>query len=407
MAVLSKSKTSKTKASRTNRTKASLSKERSQISVNDKVLLNKSLKKIILLLKDGNFHSGEQLGKTLQLTRSAIWKSINQLKTLGIEIESCTNRGYKIPGGLDLLNKEDILNRLDCFNKTADFNKKETNTSTFPLIHIDIFDSLPSTNDYLLELCSASTSPKKTVACFAERQTKGKGRLGRIWISPFAKNLYFSLLWHFPNDPSELSGLSLAAAIAVVQTLKQFGITDDLSLKWPNDVLWKNQKIAGILIELTCEAHNICSTVIGIGLNIDMPTQFQNKITQPWTDIKSILKSEALVSRKLSKDSSEDHNQILNNLNRSKLAGTLLNELIKTIVLFQNEGFQAFIPLWKSLDATSNREINVQTVQGQIKGIGRGINAQGHFLLEHANGEIKHYSSGEISILKETITMSQ
>lgn len=401
MAVLSKSKTSKTKASRTNRTKASLSKEHSQINVNDKILLNKSLKKIILLLKDGNFHSGEQLGKTLQLTRSAIWKSIKQLKTLGIEIESCTNRGYKIPGGLDLLNKEEILNILN----NLDF--KQSKTSAFPQLHIEIFDSIPSTNDYLLNLCSTSTSAKKTVACFAERQTKGKGRLGRVWISPFAKNLYFSLLWHFPNDPSELSGLSLAAAIAVVQTLKQFGITDDLSLKWPNDVLYKNQKIAGILIELTCEAHNICSTVIGIGLNIDMPTQFQSKITQPWTDIKSILKSEASQTQKPSQGVSEDYSQLLKNLNRSKLAGTLLNELIKTVVLFQNQGFQAFIPIWKSLDATFNSEINVQTVQGQIKGIGRGINAQGHFLLEHPNGEIKHYSSGEISILKETITMSQ
>lgn len=323
------------------------------------------LKKLIDILCDGKFHSGEQLGKSLGITRSAIWKFVKQLKTWDIEIESVTKKGYCIQNGLNLLKEEKILSNIE--------NKQKALIS-----EIQIFDSLPSTNDYLLTSCS--TKLEKCQICFAERQTAGKGRLGRTWVSPFAKNIYLSLLWHFPRDPSELSGLSLAVAIAITETLKTFGITEHLSVKWPNDVLWKYKKLAGTLIEFSCEANNICSTVIGIGLNIDMPDTYQEKISQPWIDIKTITRD---------------------SIDRNVLAGVLLNELLKALVLFQNEGLKPFIPLWQTLDSTFGQSVSVTTPTTVLQGINRGINAQGHFLLENAQNEIKSYSSGEISILKQ------
>lgn len=345
------------------------------------------IEKLINHLSDGEFHSGEQLGKTFGLTRSGIWKIVKQFKTWGIEIDSITNKGYRIPGGLELLDPEKIRALIEPAQQVK-------------LNNLEIFNTITSTNDYLLN--HSSEKKEETIACFAERQTQGKGRRGRAWISPFAKNIYLSLLWHFPSDPSTLSGLSLAVALAVVSALKEYGVTKHIRVKWPNDVLWKNQKLAGILIELSCEAHNTCRTVIGIGINLDMSSFSGDEISQPWIDIKTILQDiqqEQAISSKMSTDNVCKATSI----NRNTFAGTLLNELIKTVILFQNEGLTPLIPLWQTLDITFGKIITIQTPTTVITGISRGIDAHGHFLLENSNGEIKSYSSGEISIMKESL----
>ncbi len=331
--------------------------------------MTQTLKTLIQILSDGEFHSGERLGKQLSLTRSAIWKLIKQLAGWDLEIESVTNKGYCIPGGLTLLETA----------KISSFIKKSQKSQ---LEQIEIFDSLPSTNDYLLNVKSTNASPeapKKNRACFAEKQTQGKSRRGRAWVSPFAKNIYLSLLWHFEKDPSELSGLSLAIAIATVETLHAFGIAQDLGIKWPNDVLWENHKLAGILIELSGEANGVCSAVIGVGLNVNMPNSalYDRNISQPWTDL------QRLTDQKI---------------DRNKLAGMLLNNLIATAALFQKQGLTAFLPQWQKLDLTLNKPVTIITNTTELEGIGRGINEHGHFLLEIKPGQIKHFASGEVSL---------
>jgi BirA family biotin operon repressor/biotin-[acetyl-CoA-carboxylase] ligase len=331
--------------------------------------LTQTLKTLIQILSDGEFHSGERLGKQLSLTRSAIWKLIKQLAGWDLEIESVTNKGYCIPGGLALLETA----KLSVFIKKAQQSQ---------LKQIEIFDSLPSTNDYLLNLKSTTASleaSKQNRACFAEKQTQGKGRRERTWVSPFAKNIYLSLLWHFEKDPSELSGLSLAIAVATVETLHAFGFTKDLGIKWPNDVLWKNNKLAGILIELSGEANDVCSAVIGVGLNVNMSnsTLYDRHISQPWTDL------QRLTDQKI---------------DRNKLAGTLLNNLIATASLFQKQGLTAFLPQWQKLDLTFNKLVTIITNTTKLQGTGRGINEQGYFLLEIKPGVIKQFASGEVSL---------
>ncbi len=331
--------------------------------------MTQTLKTLIQILSDGEFHSGEHLGKQLSLTRSAIWKLIKQLKDWDLEIESVTNKGYCIAGGLTLLETA----RLSSFIKKT--QQKE-------LRCIEIFDSLPSTNDYLLTLKSTKTdliTHKQNRACFAEKQTQGKGRRGRTWVSPFAKNIYLSLLWYFAKDPSELSGLSLVIAIATIETLQTFGIANDLGIKWPNDVLWKNYKLAGILIELSGEVNDTCSAVIGIGLNVKMSntTLYNRNISQPWMDLERITKK---------------------TIDRNQLAGMLLNNLIKAILRFQQEGLKAFLAKWQTLDLTFNKPVVIITNTTALSGIGRGINEHGHFLLEIKPSQIKHFASGEVSL---------
>lgn len=331
--------------------------------------MTQTLKTLIQILSDGEFHSGERLGKQLSLTRSAIWKLIKQLACWDLEIESVTNKGYCIPGGLTLLETA----------KISSFIKKSQKSQ---LEQIEIFDSLPSTNDYLLNVKSTNASPeapKKNRACFAEKQTQGKSRRGRAWVSPFAKNIYLSLLWHFEKDPSELSGLSLAIAIATVETLHAFGIAQNLGIKWPNDVLWKNHKLAGILIELSGEANDVCNAVIGVGLNVNMPNSalYDRNISQPWTDLQRLSDQK---------------------IDRNKLAGMLLNNLIATASLFQKRGLSAFLSQWQKLDLTFNKAVTIITNTMELQGIGRGINEHGHFLLETKLGQIKHFASGEVSL---------
>lgn len=321
-----------------------------------------TLKKLITLLRDGEFHSGEQLGKSLGLTRSGIWKLIQQFPAWDIFVESITNKGYRIPQGLTLLEKEKILPFL-------------THHPLPQKIDIQIFDTLPSTNDYLLNIAKEKTD--KCVICLAEKQTSGKGRRGRTWTSPFAKNIYLSILWHFPKDACELSGLSLAISLAVVETLKIYGIKHPVGLKWPNDVLWNNQKLAGILVELSGETHSICSSVIGVGLNVNMSNTKGEPIPAEWADVQMLSD---------------------NPVNRNELTGVLLNELIKTLTVFQNQGFSAFIEKWKSFDLVAGKQVSVLTPTAVFQGIGRGIDERGLFLLEDETGALKSFSSGEVSV---------
>lgn len=322
--------------------------------------------KIIFLiqqLSDGEFHSGEALGNALGLTRAAIWKLIKSLNEWGIDIESSTNKGYRIPDGLELLDKKKIIKYLE--PKSRDMLQK-----------LEVFDSLPSTNDYLLQTIKDKNSTM-VHACFAEKQTAGKGRRGRTWHSPFGTNIYMSLLWQFEKDLSQLAGLSLVIAIAVINALHQYGIKDGLGLKWPNDILWQNKKLCGILIETRGEVTEILNTVIGIGLNVRMSNMLKEKIDQPWIDI-----------RQISTDK----------IQRNQLGGLILNNLLQVIAQFEKQGMAPFISQWQQYDITFGKKVVIHTVSEKLSGIARGINQSGCIILEDSQGKMHHFSIGEVSL---------
>ena len=326
---------------------------------------SKKLKTLLKILQDGNCHSGTVLGEKLQLTRSAIWKNIKQLKNYGINIEAKTNLGYWIPQGLELLDKKAIVKNLR--NRHLIDPKK-----------LYVFDELSSTNDYLSELIKTKKAEEhKECICFSEYQSKGKGRLGRKWVSPFAQNIYLSIFWQFSCKPHELSSLSLVIAIAVTEALKDYGIKKDLDLKWPNDILWQKRKLAGILIELSGEAHHAYNAIISIGLNVNMSQNAGKEIDQAWCDI----------------------SQITNEIpKRNELAGLLLDHVFNAITTYQGQGLKPFMKKWLQLDVTYGKKVTLITPTEKITGTGAGIDKNGYFLLKDRQGKITSFASGEISL---------
>lgn len=330
--------------------------------------MNKNIKQLLTSLNDGNFHSGSDLGKELNLTRSAVWKLIKQLEKYGIGVEAKTRQGYRITQSLEFLDKEKIVQYLGASHKQY-------------LDKITIFNEIPSTNSYLIEL--AKTQPNcREYICLAEHQTAGRGRLGRQWLSPYGKNMYLSLLWRFVKEPGELGGLSIAVAVSLVEALKSYGIKEDIGLKWPNDILWNGRKLAGILIEISEETHNAYNTVIGIGLNIGMPKNIGQNIEQPWCDVAQIINSVP---------------------QRNKLIGLFLDQLLTTTTSFQQNGLQPFIKKWRELDVSYGKKVTIINSREKISGIARGIDEKGHFILEDESGKLHSFAAGEVSLSKKVI----
>jgi BirA family transcriptional regulator, biotin operon repressor / biotin---[acetyl-CoA-carboxylase] ligase len=311
---------------------------------------------LIQLLADGKFHSGEELGQKLQITRSAICKHVQQLSRVGIDVHRVKGKGYQIPQGIELLNLLEIKQHLSLpLSDKAD---------------ILILPETRSTNQYLLDRQGELPSG---FMLLAEHQTAGRGRQHKEWFSPFGANLYFSLLWNFDRDPSELCGLSLATGVAVANTLERYGICQ-VQLKWPNDILYNTKKVSGILIEMTAETHSRTQVVIGIGLNISMPTN--NQLDQQWTDVATIT----------------GHRP-----KRNQLAALLIEEVTDMLHIFAQKGFNAFVQHWQALDAYYDKPVTLYTPTQQFSGIAKGINRQGEFILVDHNNQERRFLHGEVS----------
>ena len=317
-----------------------------------------SLKQLLDLLADGEFHSGEELGALLGVSRSAVWKHLQKLEGLGIELISIKGRGYCVDGGLDLLD----------LNKIREYLK-----SALPL-ELVLFTQIDSTNSYLMR----HKSPAMHV-CLAEAQNAGRGRRGRVWVSPFAQNVYCSVGWGFEGGVAALEGLSLVAGLVIVRVLQRFGVAD-LGLKWPNDVLYRDQKLAGVLIEMTGDPAGYCQVVIGVGINVAMGEDQHPAITQPWVDLRSILEQQglALISRNL-------------------LVAALIDELLSVLVSYSQTGFAGYCVEWQSLNVHAGQMVQLHNGSAIHRGRCLGVSEAGALVLETTQGrEIFH--GGEISL---------
>ncbi len=317
---------------------------------------------LIQSLADGKFHSGERLAQQLGISRAAIWKQIKGLREQwGVEIHAVTGRGYRLPHPLELLQQEEILKRLPQKTKSI-------------LSGLEIHGSIDSTNEYLMQQAADEASTGQV--CLAERQTAGRGRRGRKWVSPYGSNIYLSILWQFSLAPMELSGLSLAIGLAIVRTLNQLGIKQ-VGLKWPNDILWQEQKLAGLLLEVTGESEGPSQVVLGIGLNTRLSDQQAGGIDQPWVDLASIPGGE--------------------NIGRNQLAAELIHQLINALECFETQGLLPLLNEWRQQDLYHNKIVALRMGNRTIVGRHVGIDKNGALLLSHA-GEIKAYFAGEVSL---------
>jgi BirA family biotin operon repressor/biotin-[acetyl-CoA-carboxylase] ligase len=316
---------------------------------------------LLTTLADGHFHSGTELGAKTGRTRAAVWKAIQALQASGLEVFSVRGKGYRLAQPLELLSHDAILQHLGAAGRAG-------------LARLDLFDDIASTNAYLLEL--AKQGELSGYACGAEQQHAGRGRRGREWVSPPGGNIYLSLLWCFQSGVAQLGGLSLAMGLAVTRALADIGLAE-ARLKWPNDILVGQRKLAGVLLEMTGEAAGPCSVVIGIGLNVRAPAGLMAGIEQPWTDLASVLPGRTLP--------------------RNRLVGRLLEHMIDVIRQFEQQGFQSLQPEWNRRDACADQPVELQLPDRRVRGIARGVDTSGALLLLHDDA-VQRFHSGEISL---------
>ncbi|MBL5922423.1 bifunctional biotin--[acetyl-CoA-carboxylase] ligase/biotin operon repressor BirA [Lelliottia amnigena] len=307
---------------------------------------------LISILADGEFHSGEQLGERLGMSRAAINKHIQTLRDWGVDVFTVPGKGYSLPEPIQLLDENVIRSQL-----------KQGKVTVLPVID--------STNQYLLDRINELNSGD---SCVAEYQQAGRGRRGRKWFSPFGANLYLSMFWRLEQGPAAAIGLSLVIGIVIAEVLHSLG-ADKVRVKWPNDLYLNDRKLAGILVEMTGKTGDAAQIVIGAGLNMVMRNVQAEVVNQGWITLQ-----EAGVT-----------------IDRNILAVRLIKELRQSLTLFEQEGLSPFLGRWEKLDNFIHRPVKLIIGDKEIFGTSRGIDAQGALLLEQ-EGILKPWVGGEISL---------
>jgi len=322
-----------------------------------------SYEKILVTLADGKYHSGQELGELLGISRAAVWKGIQKLSNdYGIEIFSVKGKGYRFAKPVELLDAKLIRASLPA-------------TIANQVTQIDVFKSIDSTNQYLMEK-SLGKSASGTVV-LAETQTAGRGRRGKKWVSPFGRNLYLSVMWRFTQGPAQLACLSLVIAVAIVRVLHQMGIVE-AGVKWPNDIYWRDKKLAGILLEMRGESDGPSVVVAGVGINVAMPLDEGQAIEQPWTDLESVLQA---------------------SVKRNELAANLISEIVSVFNHLKDDS-QPLLDEWKQMDILKDNMVEVVLPDKVIHGRANGITEMGA-LRVLVDGKEMIYHSGEVSIRRD------
>lgn len=315
---------------------------------------------LLELLADGQWHSGESLGRMLGISRAAVWKRLQVLESLGVSIRSGKGTGYCLEGGLQLLQAEKIVESI-----AAAGQRDRLGT-------LSVFGDIDSTNAWLLV-----NGRQRGDVCMAERQLAGRGRRGRQWISPFGRNICLSVAWTFADGIAAAQGLSLATGVVLADVLRDLGLAET-QLKWPNDLLCDQRKLGGVLIELAGGVSEDCRVVVGVGLNLDLTglTEVQNDaIAQPWTDL-----------RRMGLD-----------VDRNQLAGALVGALLNLLHEYPMKGFGPYREQWERLNAHQGQQVTVCGAQSTFTGRVLGVDDQGGLRLSTADGE-RILSGGEISV---------
>lgn len=304
--------------------------------------------------------SGTALASRLGVTRAAVWKQIEALRSAGVPIEAAAGSGYRLSWPIEWLDPARIAGELDRMQRRR--------------VRVDARWQVDSTSSELLR--RAADGVEDLAVCCAETQSAGRGRRGRGWRSPLGGNLYFSLLKRFDHGMAALTGLSLAVGTVVVAALRDCGI-EDAGLKWPNDVLARGRKLAGVLIELGGEFLGPCHAVIGIGINVRLPADVAATLDQPAIDLAALTAGRPP--------------------SRNKLAGRLLARLVDALDRFGDTGFAAFRDEYARLDLLAGRTLRVHDAAGAHEGIGAGVDERGALLVRHGDA-LRAWDSADVSL---------
>ncbi|QXH94415.1 bifunctional biotin--[acetyl-CoA-carboxylase] ligase/biotin operon repressor BirA [Pseudomonas ogarae] len=309
---------------------------------------------LLKLLKDGRFHSGQALGAALGISRSAVWKQLQHLEAeIGLSVHKVRGRGYQLAKPLVFLDAAEIYAK---------------GLHEWP---VHVFDAIDSTNAEALRLIERGAAAPFMV--LAERQIAGRGRRGRKWVSPFAENLYHSLVLRIDGGMRQIEGLSLVVGLAVMHALRDMGIAE-AGLKWPNDVLVGEKKIAGILLELVGDPADVCHVVLGVGINVNM--QSTDEVDQQWTS--------------MCLEAGRD-------FDRNELVARLGAKLQRYLRLHHASGFAAIQSEWEQYHLWQGRAVSLIAGVNKIDGVVLGIDHQGALRLK-VDGVEKNFSGGELSL---------
>lgn len=321
--------------------------------------MNSLLFPLLRLLADGQFQSGEALARHFGVTRATIWNAVQQAESLGIQIFSVRGKGYRLPEKLDFLDQAVIHRAMQQAGCAID---------------VQVLDIAESTNTLLMT--RAAQAAPHGACVVAELQQGGRGRRGRSWISGLGTGLTFSLLWRFSRGAGGLSGLSLAVGVALARGLKEFGAAD-VALKWPNDVLHAQKKLAGILVELQGEMLGPSAAVIGIGINIRLPREAREAIGQPVVDLSEVLRQP---------------------VDRNALLVILLKHLAAVLNEFEHHGFPPLMDEWQSRHAYHLCPVQLLLPDGSaLEAVVEGVADDGT-LLANAGQGTRRFTSAEISV---------
>lgn len=322
-------------------------------------------RRLLALLADGAFHSGQTIARKMRLSRAGVWKLVQALRDLGIEVESIPRQGYRLPHAVDLLSRDAIRQAL----ASPVRDKVE---------RLDVLLTVDSTNRHVADLAIPEGGTAQV--CVAELQTAGRGRRGRSWVAPFASGICLSVGWQFSEAPPTFSALSLAVGVAAVRALERFG-AHDVGLKWPNDLTWRGRKLGGILIEMRGESAGPAQVIIGIGINMRMPASARLTLAEHQAalvaDVHEILRERAPT--------------------RNALIAALIEELIAMLETFSKHGFEPFAAQWRALDVLHHANVKILAGSETTFGVARGVDDDGALLVD-VDGELKRFVSGEVSV---------
>ncbi|MFZ5502186.1 MAG: biotin--[acetyl-CoA-carboxylase] ligase [Pseudomonadota bacterium] len=324
-------------------------------------LLHPRAWRLLQCLADGEFHSGEALAQSLGTSRATVSNALVNVEQYGISLQRVRGRGYRLATPWQRLDSAEIRHVLG--DAQDEFG-------------VEVVPQAQSSNTLLLQAALRGAPGGSVLA--VELQTAGRGRRGRVWQSGLGNGLTFSLLWRFAGGLNSLSGLSLAVGIAIVRTLRRFTV-QDVYLKWPNDVLSRQGKLAGVLIEAQGDMLGPSAVVIGIGLNYTLPTDVVRRLDQPASGLDELCQQMPT---------------------RNQLLAEILLELSRVLPQFALGGFAVLREEWERVHYHQNRKVRLRMPdESVVRGIACGMSDLGELCVQTGAGIVR-LNAGEVEGVK-------
>ncbi|HVM46602.1 MAG TPA: biotin--[acetyl-CoA-carboxylase] ligase [Candidatus Acidoferrum sp.] len=307
--------------------------------------------------------SGTELSQQLGVSRAAVWARIEALRALGYDIEASPHLGYRLLNAPDVLHADDLMSRLA---GTRVIGRD-----------VRVFQETTSTSDVIEKL--ARDGVKEGVVVFAESQTRGRGRLGRQWVSPAKAGLWFSVLLRPPLRPHDATQLVVASATALRRAIESH-TSLKAEIKWPNDVLFRGRKLAGILTEMSAELDRVKHLVVGIGVNVNLDSgDFPSELRRQATSLKAEL------GRAVS---------------RPELAIAVLRELAVDYLRVLSGEFPAVADEWEQHCTTLARDVVIHTGEREVRGRAEALGEDGALLLRTEHGRLERIIGGDVTLVR-------